>query len=176
MATTRKKKAPFLIGLFLKGHVATASKYPNYFLPVACVAALALLDQLVKSIIRGTLDPSHSISLPATFSLVQIVHISNTGSIFGTLKGTQLFISALSVAVIVFLVITYRELGTRLQRAGALLIIAGAVGNTIDRLVFGRVTDFIYVRPWPAFNLADTFLFFGAVLLLLSLIKKNRTN
>jgi signal peptidase II len=163
MATARKKKRAF---------VAVAANYPNYLVPVACVAALALLDQLVKSIIRGNLDPSHSISLPATFGLLQIVHISNTGSIFGTLKGTQLFISALSIAVIVFLTITYRKLGTRLQRAGALLIIAGAVGNTIDRLVFGSVTDFIYIRPWPAFNLADMLLFFGVALLLLSLIKK----
>ncbi len=154
-----------------KGKATVAYNYFACFAPVISVTALMFLDQLTKAIIRSNLDPSHGISLPATFGLLQIVHISNTGSIFGVLKGTQLLISALSIAVVAFLIIAYRKLDKKLQRLGALLIIAGAASNTIDRLVFGRVTDFIYVRPWPAFNLADTFLFFGAALLLLSFIR-----
>ncbi|MBI2581347.1 signal peptidase II [Candidatus Woesearchaeota archaeon] len=150
--------------------LAAAAASPGYIPLFISVAALTALDQLTKAIIRGSLARSYGIDLPASLGLLQIVHITNTGSIFGVLKGTQLLISALSVAVVAFLIMAYRKLDKKLQRLGALLIIAGAVGNTIDRLLFGMVTDFIYLRPWPAFNLADTFLFFGAALLLLSLI------
>ncbi len=154
-----------------KGKATVAYNYFAHFSLIISVAALTLLDQLTKAIIRGSLFPSVSINLPISLGLLQIVHISNTGAIFGVLKGTQLMISTLSIAVVAFLVIIYKKLDKKLQRLGALLIIAGAIGNTIDRLAFGRVTDFIYVRPWPAFNLADTFLFFGAALLLLSFVR-----
>ncbi|MEK6837958.1 MAG: signal peptidase II [Nanoarchaeota archaeon] len=148
---------------------ATANySYSSYFLLFAGAAALVVLDQLTKAVIRGSLAPSHGIDLPAPLGMLQIVHISNTGSIFGVLKGTQLYISALSILVVAFLIIIYKGLNKGLQRLGAILIISGAIGNTIDRLLFGKVTDFIYVRPWPAFNLADTFLFLGTALLLLS--------
>ncbi len=165
MATRKKNK------IVAAAAIAAITTVPNYFLPILGVAALAVVDQLTKAIIRGNLFPSVSINLPISLGLLQIVHIGNTGAIFGVLKGTQLMISALSIAVVAFLVIIYRKLDKKFLRLGALLIIAGAVGNTIDRLAFGRVTDFIYVRPWPAFNLADSFLFFGAALLLLSFIR-----
>ncbi|MBI2141012.1 signal peptidase II [Candidatus Woesearchaeota archaeon] len=161
--------------LIRKGKALSASAASPGYIPLFIgVAALTGLDQLTKAIIRGSLPPPYSIDLPVSLGLLQIVHITNTGSIFGTLKGTQLWIGILSIAVVVFLTISYKKLGQRLQRLGALLIIAGAVGNTIDRLLLGRVTDFIYLRPWPAFNLADMFLFFGAALLILSLISLPR--
>lgn len=156
-----------------KGRTASATanySYSLYFILFAGAAALTLLDQLTKAVIRSTLPASYSIGLPATLGMLQIVHISNTGSIFGVLKGSQLYIAALSIPVVAFLIIIYKSLNKRLQRLGAILIISGAIGNTIDRLLFGKVTDFIYVRPWPAFNLADTFLFFGTALLLLPFV------
>ena len=55
--------------------------------------------------------------------------------------------------------------GRPVFRLGYSLGVAGAIGNFIDRLIFGRVTDFIDFRFWPVFNLADTSIFFGALLL-----------
>ncbi|MEK6854448.1 MAG: signal peptidase II, partial [Nanoarchaeota archaeon] len=72
---------------------ATANySYSSYFLLFAGAAALTVLDQLTKAAIRGTLAPLYSIGLPATLGMLQIVYISNTGSIFGVLKGSQLYI------------------------------------------------------------------------------------
>lgn len=134
---------------------------------VAAVVALVIIDQISKAIIRAAIAPSQSVQL---LGFLQIVHISNTGAVFGLLKGSYLYIAALSVPVAAFLLIIYRNFSQKPQKLGVILIVAGIVGNTIDRLTSGYVTDFIYVRPWPAFNLADSFLSIGAVLVLSTLL------
>ncbi len=59
-------------------------------------------------------------------------------------------------------------LGFLKQRLAATFLVAGLVGNTIDRISQGFVTDFIYLKPWPAFNLADSFLTIGILLFVAS--------
>ena len=130
-------------------------------LALALVAALVAADQITKELIRK------NITHPFQLGLLQITHTTNTGSVFGLFPGSSSFIVAVSIAVIPVLVVIHmkRLISHKLQRAAVVFIAAGLFGNTIDRLFRGAVTDFIYISPWPAFNLADSFLFIGAVLL-----------
>ena len=128
---------------------------------LASVAALVAADQITKELIRK------NITHPFQLGLLQITHTTNTGSVFGLFPGSSSFIVAVSIIVIPVLVAIHmkRLISHKYQKLGLILIVSGIVGNTIDRLTSGFVTDFIYLRPWPAFNLADSFLFIGAVLL-----------
>jgi len=135
--------------------------------PLVGVALLICIDQLTKWWVRESLAHSQSIKV---LSLLEIVNITNTGSAFGMLKGTQPFLIALGVVAAAVMSVAYLRLESRLQKLGAAVIVAGILGNTIDRVSAGVVTDFIYLRPWPAFNIADSLLFIGTTILLYSLI------
>ncbi len=101
-----------------------------------------------------------------------IVHVQNTGSAFGLFTDQAFLLSIVAVAglVVVLLFFSYLK---QLGLAGGIalsLIFAGALGNLIDRLRLAHVTDFIYVRLWdnfywPAFNVADSSITTGAILL-----------
>ncbi len=135
----------------------------------AAVAALVALDQLAKAAVRHFLPQSASVQL---FGPLQLTHWANTGSVFGLFPGTSNYIAAFSLIVVPAVVLLYFS-GFLKQRLAVTLLVAGLVGNTIDRLSRGFVTDFIYVRPWPAFNLADTFLTIGIFLLAASAIQQH---
>lgn len=136
-------------------------------------AAVIGLDQLTKAIVRATLAPftPHAV-IPGVLNWTLVF---NRGAAFSFLSGssgwqTWLFgglAVAVSIGLVVWLARTPRaDWRTALPVA---LIIGGALGNLIDRLAHGRVTDFIqvYWRSWsyPAFNVADSAITIGAVLL-----------
>lgn len=136
--------------------------------------ALAVLvaDQVSKWLVLGTLDPYRSIEVTPFFNLVLVW---NRGVSFGMLNtlgdhGPWL-LTLLAAGIGAFLLVwLYRE--TRpLTRAALWLVLAGAVGNTIDRLRFGAVVDFLDFHAgglhWPAFNVADSAIVVGAGLILL---------
>ncbi|HIG98314.1 TPA: signal peptidase II [Candidatus Woesearchaeota archaeon] len=134
----------------------------------ALAAVVIIADQLAKAAARATLAPAENASLPGSF--LQIVNVSNTGSVFGLLKGTSGYLAAIAIAAIAILLINYRKMRQGTQQFAAALIMAGLASNTLDRLLRGAVTDFIYIRPWPAFNLADATLTAGAALMALSFL------
>jgi signal peptidase II len=111
------------------------------------------------------------------------VRVHNTGAAFSFLSdagGWQRWffvgLGVLAVAVLAFLMI--RHAGQVLFSLAATLIISGAIGNTIDRLSYGYVVDFIdwhYAGwHWPAFNFADSFIMVGAGLFILDEIRRVR--
>jgi signal peptidase II len=112
--------------------------------------------------------------IPGFFNLV---HARNTGIAFslfadsGTFVREWLLPSVTAAAIVFVLVLFWRYEGGALGRVSLTLILAGAAGNLYDRLVYGYVTDFldVYVsgHHWPAFNLADSCITIGALLLLL---------
>ena len=133
---------------------------------LAAVLALVALDQLTKAAIR------HFLPASASIPIVGFVHITNwvnTGSVFGLFPGTSGYIALLSLVVVPAVIAVYL-LGFLKQRLAVTLLVAGLVGNTIDRLSQGFVTDFIYLRPWPAFNIADACLTIGIMLFAASFI------
>ena len=129
------------------------------------LAALALaLDQLTKFVVRQTLEWHHS--WPAT-GLFRFTHIHNTGSAFGLFQDQNLpllFVSLVGVLVLAY-IYQSQERPTALLRVSIALMLGGALGNLIDRIHQGHVTDFIDVGPWPVFNLADSAIVVGLILM-----------
>ena len=118
---------------------------------------------------------------PIFSDIVILVHNQNPGIAFGVFSNSSspwlapllLVSSALVMALLVWLLATGRA-GGSLAHAGLALILGGAAGNAFDRLIHGGVTDFLEVRlgtyRWPAFNVADSAISIGAVLVLVELL------
>ena len=132
-----------------------------------------ILDQISKEVIRRHL-PLYG-SWPED-GFLRIVHGLNTGSAFGLFSG---FTNLLAIASIVGIgVVLYyfqkQEISVIWYRLSIGLIVGGALGNLMDRLKDGAVVDFISVGWWPAFNVADSSISVGMVLLILILLLGER--
>ena len=123
-------------------------------------------DQLTKYLIRENLNYGQSIPETGFFRLT---YYTNSGTIFGLFPNIPVILSVASVIAIVCLIYFYKtqkNISVWLRVAIALLL-GGAVGNFIDRVFMGKVTDFIDVGLWPIFNIADSAITCGIFLLLL---------
>jgi signal peptidase II len=123
-----------------------------------------LLDRISKELVRNT-KPIH-------FKYLSINYLTNTGSAFGFFKGNNLFFILLTL-VVLLMIYHYRAdfLQNKTKTAFTGLIIAGALGNLYDRLIYGAVIDFLDFHFWPVFNIADSCISLGIIFLLLSLKK-----
>ncbi len=140
-------------------------------------AAVVILDQLTKLIVRAWLSEGET--WPEGFELIRISHVENSGAAFGILQGGGPFLIASSIlgAVIVVIFLRAAPPGDRLYETALALVLGGAVGNLIDRLFRGTVTDFIDPTHYPAFNIADSSIVIGVfALAVLTLVRPdNRT-
>lgn len=141
----------------------------------AIIADILFLDQLTKFLAERGLSLNQSVPLISGVLHLTLVH--NTGAAFGLFKNQlPLFIAAAIVAV----TLIYRHLRSAGERRlslytfSLLLICAGALGNLIDRVLYGHVIDFIDLRVWPVFNVADASISIGALLLAYHLLKPQR--
>lgn len=143
--------------------------------------AVVVLDQLTKFAATNYLTQHGEIHLAPFLNLV-LVH--NTGAAFGFLSSAggwqNVFFIIVALAASLFILWMYRRLGAqdRLLAVGLMLVLGGAVGNLIDRFVYGYVIDFIDIYygawHWPAFNVADSAISIGAVLLVLDAVRPRR--
>lgn len=142
----------------------------------AVAGTIIFLDQLTKILILHNLPlNSGHVIIPGFFNLI---HVRNTGAAFSMLSGAHpLFFMGMAVIVVGIIVYAYRKLdrGELWTRTAYALICGGALGNLVDRLRFGEVVDFLqfYIGSysWPAFNVGDTALSTGAVMLLIALLR-----
>ena len=143
---------------------------------VAAVSGgVVVLDQLTKSLVRREV-PLHD-AIPVVPGFFSITHASNPGGAFSLFAGAHEWIrlpffftaSAIAVCALVYFVreIPERQRWLLFAVAG---VLGGALGNLIDRVAFGQVTDFllVYWRSfyWPAFNVADSFISIGVCILI----------
>lgn len=144
-----------------------AARRDGWFLIVA--AAVLVLDQLTKWFVRVNLDRGEVVEVLPFFRLV---HVTNTGAAFGMLQGAGPLLVVASVAGLAAIVVYLFNPGFAhpVVRLGLALMLGGAVGNLIDRVTEGRVVDFLKVPNWPAFNVADSAISIGVVILLWSML------
>ncbi|MBS3164782.1 signal peptidase II [Candidatus Woesearchaeota archaeon] len=131
-------------------------------------AALIVLDQLGKLMARGALVGLDTLAVIP--GVLHLTAVENTGSLFGSLPGQNLLLTLLSVGVsgaLCWLILSGRAPEDRLGRVAMVLLLAGAMGNLVDRLLRGAVFDFIDFQIWPVFNFADAMLSTGVGALLL---------
>ena len=143
----------------------------------ALIVATFVVDQVSKSWVRDHLIPGGSIPDEGLF---RITHTSNTGSVFGLFPNQTALLMLASILGIGILLLFYRKqpISALWLRTSLGLLLGGAAGNLADRITLGKVTDFIDVGIWPVFNLADSSVMVGLVILgwfLLRSAKETRT-
>lgn len=150
------------------------------FIFLVSAALIVFLDQLTKYIINQNIPLNGSIEvIPHIFF---ITHVKNSGVAFGLFPNkTNIFIIVSAVAVILIIILKVKlNINSTLYNISLGFVLGGAIGNLIDRLVLGEVTDFINFVFWPVFNIADSFIVIGFCLLIFIIfknwIKKGETN
>jgi signal peptidase II len=148
----------------------------------AAIAVFAL-DRLTKWIIESRVSSSATYKvIPGFFD---IVNSQNRGVAFGILndstsewRTTLLVVASIAAVILVSVVLWNAQRLDRLLLWGLALILGGAAGNVFDRIIWGRVTDFLlfYVGEyqWPTFNVADSAIVIGSALLLLDQFRPKR--
>ncbi|MBI2129549.1 signal peptidase II [Candidatus Woesearchaeota archaeon] len=138
-----------------------------FLMPILVV----LFDQITKFLIKNYLALSQS--LPIIKNIAYFTHIQNTGAGFGLFRNFNSVLIWTSVIVIGVILYNYDKIIKNKTTAIALsLILGGAVGNLIDRIFLGYVVDFIDFRVWPAFNVADSAVTIGVLILIVHFLKK----
>ena len=157
------------------------AKKPANLLPWLGIALLVILiDQFTKTLILGAFQHGDSRTVTSFFN---VVRVHNVGAAFSFLAGAsgwqRWFFVGLGAVAAVFIVWMLRSHGGQRLFSWALsLILGGAIGNVIDRLLHGYVVDFIQVHAagwyFPSFNVADSAITVGAVLLILDELMRVR--
>ncbi len=130
------------------------------------------IDQLVKTLIRTGM--TYRQSIPVIKNVLHISYVKNTGMSFGMFSGMNL-VFIIIVTIIVLVIIVFERMGkmkTPAERFFFGMILGGAVGNLIDRYLFGYITDFIDFRIFPVFNIADSCVCVGAFFLFIIYFKR----
>ncbi len=147
---------------------------------------LVVLDQITKFVIQGALVQGQSIDvLPPVVTLVLAYNSGAAFSFLASGSGWQRYffvvVALIASALIVYMMTRHRS--DRFLCFALALVLGGAVGNLIDRVLAGAVVDFVLVRwpggpalldPWPAFNLADSCITIGAALLIWDSFRRSR--
>ena len=145
----------------------------GWLLWVGIAVLIAMLDQFTKVLILGSFQYGESLPITSFFNLVRVHNLGAAFSFLSDAGGWQRWLfTGIGVVATLFMTWMLRaHAGQRLFCSAISLILGGAVGNVIDRLIHGHVVDFLdfYWGRWhfPAFNLADSAITLGAMLLIL---------
>ncbi len=138
--------------------------------------ALAALagDQLTKQLVASNLGLGDERHVAGPLS---IHHVQNSGIAFGLFASATPIVTVLTAVAVGWMLFFFARSGARhpVLPVALGLLIGGSASNLTDRVRLGHVTDFIDVRFWPAFNLADCFIVLGVLVLLAALLLPQRT-
>ncbi|MFZ5800520.1 MAG: signal peptidase II [Candidatus Omnitrophota bacterium] len=147
-------------------------------LPLAVLISLLTLaaDQASKFIFNRCLEIGESV--PVIKGVLHLSLVYNTGIAFGLFKNQTVFFIAVSILAIILIILNLilEGRGKRIHPAdlwGFSLMLGGAAGNLFDRIRLGHVVDFIDLRVWPVFNLADSCITVGAIIILIRCIRSS---
>ncbi|HPN89151.1 MAG TPA: signal peptidase II [Candidatus Omnitrophota bacterium] len=141
----------------------------DMILAVLSTLTVVLLDRATKYFFMNVLSLGES--FPVIRNVFHMTLVHNTGIAFGFFKehgSVFIIIPIIATILLVFNIFYYKHNDEALSRSyilGFSLILGGAVGNLIDRIRFGYVIDFIDFRVWPVFNIADSAITIGAVII-----------
>lgn len=136
------------------------------------VSIILSLDQLTKILANNNLLLNKSV--PLIKNVFHLTLIYNRGAAFGLLKNQVYLFIFTSVIAIILIYLNLKDVENKKYSIALSLILAGALGNLIDRLFFGHVIDFLDFRVWPVFNVADSSITIGVILLGYSILKTRR--
>jgi signal peptidase II len=147
---------------------------PRHWAALGAIAAAAIVaDQLTKHIVASQLWLDENVDVVGPFS---IHHVQNSGIAFGLFAQATGVVIVLTLVAIGWMIVYFSRSGARhpLLPVAVGLLIGGSMSNLADRIRLGHVTDFLDLRYWPAFNLADSFIVIGVAILLGALVSADR--
>ena len=139
-----------------------------------------IIDIISKLVVSSLMNVYDSIVIIKNFFC--ITYVRNTGAAWSIFEGRVLGIIVVSLIIISFIVyyISKQKVKSKLEKIGYSLILGGALGNLLDRIIYGYVIDFldfnIFGYDYPIFNLADSFIFVGVMLLIIYTWRYNDGN
>jgi signal peptidase II len=144
------------------------------WLALAAVAIAAIAaDQLTKHLVSTKLGLGDEVHVVGPLS---IHHVQNSGIAFGLFASATAAVIVLTALAVGWMLVFFARSGSRhpVLPVALGLVIGGSVSNLLDRVRLGHVTDFLDLKFWPAFNLADSFIVVGVAILLLALVAADR--
>lgn len=134
------------------------------------VGVLLGVDRLTKWWASTSLE--YGIPRPLLGDVIRLTRVHNEGGAFGVFPGGGAVFLVISsvVSALLLLILMTMQIDSRWIRAGMTLVLAGAVGNLIDRLLWGHVLDFFEIRGFPVFNVADACITCGAGVIMLAVL------
>jgi len=141
----------------------------DIFLAIFMTFSVVFIDQITKIFFSDLLVNGES--LPIIRNILHMTLVHNTGIAFGFFKDQGIIfiiIPVVAIFLLIFNIYYYRKNDEALSRVYIVsfsLVLGGAIGNLIDRVVYGYVIDFIDFRVWPVFNVADSAITIGAILI-----------
>ena len=150
-----------------------AARAPQWIGLGAVVFAAIAADQLTKYVVSTQLGFDESLHVIGPFA---IHHVQNSGIAFGLFASATPVVTALTALAVGWMLVYFARSGARhpVLPVALGLLIGGSASNLLDRVRLGHVTDFIDLRFWPAFNLADSFIVLGVMVLLAALLLPQR--
>ncbi len=150
-----------------------ARSWMTTFISLVTVFSIVVIDRILKIFFSNILSMGESIPVIRNFFHFTLIH--NTGIAFGLFKNQGIVFIIIPIIAIVLIAfnIYYRRNNKEVSLMyvfGFSLIMAGAIGNLIDRVTLGYVVDFIDFRVWPVFNIADSAITIGTILILIKCI------
>ncbi len=134
---------------------------------------VVLVDQVTKKLARDGIRPGEE---DPVFPALKLVNVRNEGVAFGIDAGGKTLVIALIALALLALVLYFaRHTAKPLIWLPTGLLIGGALGNIVDRIRDGAVTDFLKIPAWPAFNVADVAITFGVIALVLVLERRDES-
>ncbi len=146
--------------------------------PLVLALLVVFSDQLTKHVIRARF--AYGDSVPVIDGFFNLVYVRNTGAAWGMFGGQNTALTVVSIAMLVFLVMSRKSLLTDAwdHRLAFGLLVGGILGNLIDRIKTGWVTDFLDFhigdRHWPSFNIADSAICIGVGIYIVSTVWLSR--
>lgn len=150
----------------------------TYLLLIIVAIVVISLDQYTKNIIRTNFELWTDVWAPWDWMLpyARIVHVPNTGVAFGMFQGSGNIFSIVNIIVVLIIIFYYPRVPQSdwSLRLAMSMQMSGAIGNLIDRLTIGHVTDFISVGTFPVFNIADASITCGVGVLIIGVWLSDR--
>jgi signal peptidase II len=147
---------------------------PRQWAALGAIAVAAVLaDQLTKAIVSSALSLGEETHIAGPFSLH---HVQNSGIAFGLFAQSTTWVIVLTGVAVTWMLVFFARSGQRHPVLPIALgfVLGGSISNLLDRVRLGHVTDFLDLRWWPAFNLADTFIVVGVGILFAALALADR--
>lgn len=153
----------------ITGISATSKKggtfFKNKYVSSTLILILVLLIDLLTKLFIRIYKPDFSLGF------LKIVFVKNTGSAFGFFQDKTIVLTFISLIFLVIFLMFYNKIMEEKYYLAYFLILSGAIGNLIDRIFLGFVTDMISIGNFPVFNVADSAITIGAVFLIYEVIK-----